>query len=129
MAVKDAQGTSVVNYVDADVPWTRQHEYKHYHPEGILAAKGVAPGAKAWGWDKDETLICREYSATWKPGDEPYYPVNNESSAALLKKYQEEAKAHPNLIVGGRLGAYRYFDMDQSIQAALDIARKDLPVL
>jgi len=114
LPVADAQGTSVVNYVDADVPYTRQHEYKHYHPE----QKKVM--------EHPETIVCREYSAEWKPGDEPYYPVNNEESAGLLKRYQEAAKAYPNLIVGGRLGAYKYFDMDKSIEAALETARKYL---
>lgn len=111
LPVADAQGTSVVNYVDADVAYTRQHEYKHYHPED----KRVM--------EYPETIVCREYSATWQPGDEPYYPVNNEESAALLKRYQEEAQKYPNLVIGGRLGQYKYFDMDKSIESALKAAR------
>ena len=63
----------------------------------------------------------REYSATWKLGDEPYYPVNTPDSAALLKKYQDEAAKISNLVIGGRLGQYKYFDMDKSIQAALEL--------
>lgn len=109
VACADVQGTSVVNYVDADVPWTRQHEYKHYHPE----RKDVMA--------HPETIVCREYSEAWKPGDEPYYPVNDAASAELLAKYQEEAKAYPNLVIGGRLGAYRYFDMDKAVEAALKL--------
>lgn len=109
--VADAQGTSVVNYVDADVPYTRQHEFKHYHPE----QKDVM--------SHPETLLCREYSATWQPGDEPYYPVNNPESAALLARYQDAARAYPNLVIGGRLGQYRYFDMDKSVASALATAR------
>lgn len=109
--VADAQGTSVVNYVDSDVPYTRQHEYKHYHPE----LKAVM--------DFPKTIVCREYSTAWQPGDEPYYPVNNEESAALLAKYEALAGEIPNLTVGGRLGQYRYFDMDKSIEAALAAAK------
>ena len=105
----DVQGTTVVNYVDADVSFTRQHEYKHFHPE----------------WPKSgKTIICREYSAFWKQGDEPYYPINNPESAALLKRYQDEAAKIPNLVVGGRLGGYRYYDMDQAMAAALEIPIK-----
>lgn len=114
--VADAQGTSVVNYVDADVPFTRQHEFKHYHPEPVgplSQAESIKSGK--------ETILMREYSATWKLGDEPYYPVNNVESAALLKKYQDEAEKIPNLVIGGRLGQYKYFDMDKSIQAALNL--------
>lgn len=111
LPVADAQGTSVVNYVDADVPYTRQHEYKHYHPED----KRVM--------EYPETIVCREYSAEWQPGDEPYYPVNNEESAALLKRYQDEAAQYTNLVIGGRLGQYKYFDMDKSIESALATAK------
>ena len=71
--------------------------------------------------EKGETIVCREFSATWKPGDEPYYPVNDAASAALLARYQAEAAKIPNLVVGGRLGAYKYFDMDKSIDAALRV--------
>lgn len=115
--VADAQGTSVVNYVDAEVPFTRQHEFKHYHPEPV----GPLSQAESMKSGK-ETILMREYSATWKLGDEPYYPVNNDESAALLAKYQDEAKKVPNLVIGGRLGQYKYFDMDKSIRAALGVA-------
>lgn len=114
--VADAQGSSVVNYVDADVPFTRQHEFKHYHPEPIgplSQAESIKSGK--------ETILMREYSATWKLGDEPYYPVNNDESAALLEKYMAEAAEIKNLVVGGRLGQYKYFDMDKSIYAALEV--------
>lgn len=116
LPVADAQGTSVVNYVDADVPFTRQHEFKHYHPEPIgplSQSESLKSGT--------ETIVMREYPATWHLGDEPYYPVNNEESAVLLAKYQEEAAKVPDLIIGGRLGQYRYFDMDQSIEFALKV--------
>ena len=128
--VADAQGTSVVNYVDADVPFTRQHEFKHYHPEPIgplSQAESIKSGK--------ETILMREYSATWKLGDEPYYPVNTPDSAALLAKYNEEVEklntqfSHSNsklqLTIGGRLGQYKYFDMDKSIQAALELKLED----
>ena len=116
LAVADAQGTSVVNHVDADVPFTRQHEFKHYHPEPVgplSQVEGLKSGA--------ETIVMREYPAAWCPGDEPYYPVNNEASASLLARYQAEAAKVRGLVVGGRLGAYRYFDMDKSIESALKV--------
>ena len=112
--VADAQGTSVINYVDADVPFTRQHEYKHFHPE------------RKDTMAHPETIVCREYPKTWQPGDEPYYPVDNAESAKLLAAYRAEAAAYPNLVIGGRLGQYRYFDMDKSIASALEAARKHL---
>ena len=68
-----------------------------------------------------ETIICREYPETWKPGDEPYYPVCNEDSAALLSKYQAEAAKHPQLVVGGRLCLYQYLDMDKSIESTIKV--------
>lgn len=111
---RDFQGTSVVNYSDVSVPYTRIHEFRHYHPEACGAF------AKPQG-----TIITREYSAAWKPGDEPYYPIDNAESRALLAKYQAEAAKYPNLIVGGRLGAYRYYDMDKSIAAALAVPLMD----
>ena len=109
IGVKDFQGTSVVNYTEAEIPYTRIHEFKHYHPE--LADVMSAP----------KTIVMREYSAAWKPGDEPYYPVDCEESRELLAKYREEAAKIPSLVVGGRLGGYKYFDMDQSIAAALAV--------
>ena len=107
--MQDFQGTSVVNYPDAEVPFTRIHEFKHYHPENSATMTS------------GKTVIMREYPAAWKPGDEPYYPVENAESRALYGKYLLEAERHPNLTLGGRLGAYRYFDMDKSIDAALDV--------
>ena len=107
VAVQDYQGTSVVNYTGADVPFTRIHEFKHYHPED----------AKVMG--SASTIICREYPQTWALGDEPYYPVDTPASRELLALYQAEAAKQANLIVGGRLGGYRYYDMDRSIGNAL----------
>lgn len=107
VAVPDWQGTSVVNYVDAEIPYTRIHEFKHYHPERKDA---MAAG---------KTVIMREYPAAWKPGDEPYYPVDTPESRALAEKYRAEAAKWPNLVIGGRLGEYKYYDMDQSVSRAL----------
>lgn len=107
--IVDYQGTSVVNYTERDIPYTRIHEFKHYHPED----KAIMTSSK--------TIIMREYPADWKLGDEPYYPINNPESAALHARYMDEAKSIPNLIVGGRLGGYKYYDIDQAIKAALEI--------
>ena len=107
--VRDFQGTSVVNYVEAEVPFTRIHEFKHYHPE----AKDVMASPK--------TIITREYSRAWAPGDEPYYPIDNAESRALMDRYRAEAAKYPFLTIGGRLGGYKYLDMDQSIGAALAV--------
>ena len=109
LAVKDYQGTSVVNYTEAKVPYTRIHEFKHYHPEDSAVM------------NSSKTIIMREYSAAWKSGDEPYYPIDNAESRSLLARYQEVASRLPNLVIGGRLGGYKYYDMDKSIEAALKI--------
>ena len=108
LPVSDYQHATVVNYTDAAVPYTRIHEFRHYHPE-----KG-GPFSKPRG-----TIITREYPAAWRKGDEPYYPIVNAESSALLAKYQEEAAKVPNLVIGGRLGGYKYYDMDQAMAAAL----------
>ncbi len=105
--VRDYQGTSVVNYTEAEVPYTRIHEFKHYHPENAAAMSA------------GRTVIMREYPSDWKPGDEPYYPIDSEGSRALLERYRQEAAKIPGLVVGGRLGGYKYYDMDRSIEAAL----------
>ena len=107
--IADFQGTSVVNYTEAEVPYTRIHEFKHYHPED----KATMARAK--------TVIMREYPRAWKSGDEPYYPINNADSQALLERYRAEAATVPGLVVGGRLGEYRYYDMDQSVGKALEV--------
>ena len=107
----DFQGTSVVNYTEADVPYTRIHEFKHYHPE----LKEVMA--------REKTVICREYPQTWQLGDEPYYPVDTPASRELLAQYQAEAAKFPNLVIGGRLGEYKYYDMDKSVARALAIGR------
>ena len=109
LPVRDYQGTSVVNYTEAEVPYTRIHEFKHYHPENAAVM------------NSPKTVIMREYPAAWKPGDEPYYPIDCAESRELLARYQAEAASIPNLVVGGRLGGYKYYDMDKSIDAALKV--------
>jgi UDP-galactopyranose mutase len=106
----DYQGTSVVNYTEAEVPYTRIHEFKHYHPEDKLVMAA------------DKTVIMREYPRSWKLGDEPYYPVNTPASQELWERYAAEAAKIPGLTVGGRLGEYKYYDMDQSVGRALAAA-------
>ena len=105
----DFQGTSVMNYTECEIPYTRIHEFKHYHPEQ----------RDVMGCPK--TVIMREYPADWTPGKEPYYPVDTPESRVLLERYRLEAEKVPNLVIGGRLGGYRYLDMDQSVAAALAV--------
>ena len=108
--VSDYQGTSVLNYADADVPHTRIHEPKHLHPERDLS--------------KPKTLIQREYSCQLK--NDPYYPVNATEDRSLLKQYQALANQDARLVLGGRLAEYKYLDMHQVIGAALRCARDEL---
>ena len=96
------QGNAVVNYTDADTPYTRVIEHKHFE-------FGTQP----------KTVISREYSAEWKAGDEPYYPVNDAENSALYEEYRRLAAAEPKTRFGGRLGEYKYYDMDKVIEAAL----------
>ena len=103
------QGNAVVNYTDKEVPYTRIIEHKHFE-------FGKQP----------KTVISREYSSEWKKGDEPYYPVNDEKNTKLYEQYVELAKSRPDVIFGGRLGAYKYFDMDKVIDAALSVIYKIL---
>ncbi|MDY5806404.1 MAG: UDP-galactopyranose mutase [Lachnospira sp.] len=103
------QGNAVVNYTDREVPYTRIIEHKHFE-------FGKQP----------VTIISREYSSEWTKGDEPYYPVNDDKNGALYAKYEELAKQESKVIFGGRLGSYRYYDMDKVIGAALDMAKEQL---
>ena len=104
--VDNYQGNAVINYTDAETPYTRVIEHKHFE-----FGKG----------DKNKTIITREYPADWKRGDEPYYPVNNERNNTLYKQYRDLAeKENDKVIFGGRLGQYKYYNMDQVIAAALE---------
>lgn len=106
--IEDYQGNAVVNYTSWDQPFTRIIEHKHFE-------FGHQP----------TTIISREYSAEWKPGMEPYYPVNDAENGALYAQYRELAKQQSNVIFGGRLGQYRYYDMDKVIRAALEDLKKE----
>ena len=100
--MENYQGNAVVNYTDAETPYTRIIEHKHFE-------FGAQP----------KTVISREYSAEWKVGDEPYYPVNDEANGALYQQYKALAEGEEKVIFGGRLGEYKYYDMDRVIEAAL----------
>ena len=103
------QGNAVVNYNEREVPYTRIIEHKHFE-------FGKQP----------KTVITREYPAEWKQGDEPYYPVNNEKNAEIFKKYQELAQKEENVIFGGRLADYRYYDMHHVFERALEVVKEEL---
>ena len=105
------QGNAAVNYTDAETPWTRIIEHKWFEF-----------GRGEDGQDLPKTVISREYSSEWKPGDEPYYPVNDEKNSTLYAQYRELAAKEDHVIFGGRLGEYKYYDMDQVIAVALDKA-------
>ena len=103
------QGNAVVNYNEREVPYTRIIEHKHFE-------FGKQP----------KTVITREYPAEWKQGDEPYYPVNNDKNAEIFKKYQELAQKEENVIFGGRLADYRYYDMHHVFERALEVVKEEL---
>ena len=105
----DHQGVAVVNYTEREVPYTRIIEHKHFE----------------FG-TQDKTVITREYPADWKPGDEPYYPINDERNTALYEKYAELAKQEGNVVFAGRLGGYKYYDMDKAIDAAFNLVQQEL---
>ena len=107
LEVDDFQGTSVMNYADVEVPFTRIHEFQHLHPERSKKQRG--------------TVVMREFSRKSEIGDEPYYPINSKEDRASLLKYREEAQRIPNVIFGGRLGTYKYLDMHMAIASALQI--------
>ena len=105
LATGDFQGTPVMNYADEDVPYTRIHEFRHFHPE-----RESPP---------DRTVIVREYSRFAEPGDEPYYPIDTAADRGRLARYRELARAERGVLFGGRLGTYRYLDMHMAIASAL----------
>lgn len=109
------QGNAAVNYTDRETPWTR-----------IIEHKWFTFGKDEDGNDLQKTVISREYSSEWKPGDEPYYPVNDEENGKLYGKYRELADKEAKIIFGGRLGEYKYYDMDAVVASALSMVKKEL---
>ena len=107
----DFQGVAVVNYTEREIPWTRIIEHKHFE-------FGEQPA----------TVITREYPADWEPGDEPYYPMGDEKNLELYQRYLELSKQDDNIIFAGRLGAYKYYDMDKAMIAAMDLIQEELNV-
>ena len=107
----DHQGVAVMNYNEREVPYTRIIEHKHFE-------FGTQP----------KTVVTREYPADWKPGDEPYYPINDERNTALYEQYRELADREGKVVFAGRLGGYKYYDMDKAIAAAFDVVRAELGV-
>jgi len=108
MDLRDYQGTAVMNYADAEIPYTRIHEFKHLHPERSC-------------YGTDRTIICREFPVPYRAGLERYYPINDAKNSALFKRYAADAGHVPHYVFGGRLGAYQYWDMDQAIANALEV--------
>ena len=108
------QGNAVINYTERSVPYTRVIEHKHFEMFGEEV------------YTIPKTVISREYSTEWKPGMEPYYPVNDERNMSLYQRYKELADKEPNVIFGGRLAEYKYYDMDKVIECALAIAKEEI---
>jgi len=106
-SLRDYQGVAAINYTDADVPYTRSVEHKHFDPV-----------------DRSHTVVTHEYPSDWKVGDDMYYPVNNESGEALQAKYA--AQLPKNYLIGGRLATYRYFDMHQVVASAISLSKKEI---
>ena len=113
--IPNFQGNAAVNYTDRETPWTRIIEHKWFEF-----------GKDEDGHDLPKTIISREYSSEWKAGDEPYYPVNDEKNGQLYAKYKELADKETGVIFGGRLGEYKYYDMDTTIASVLDMCEKEL---
>ena len=115
--IPNFQGNAVVNYTDRETPWTRIIEHKWFEF-----------GKDSEGNDLPKTVISREYSSEWKPGDEPYYPVNDDKNSKLYAGYKRLADVDDKVIFGGRLGEYKYYDMDAVIDRALKVADKELSI-
>lgn len=105
------QGNAVINYTERDIPYTRIIEHKHFE-------YGTQP----------TTVVTREYPADWKPGDEPYYPINDERNSSLYAQYEELAQSEGKVVFAGRLGGYKYYDMDKAMDAAFDLVERELGV-
>ena len=116
LGTNNYQGNAVINYTDAETPYTRIIEHKHFEiPANELGTEK----------DSDKTIITREYPMQWKKGEEAYYPINDEKNSALYQKYKELAEAEENVIFGGRLGMYQYFDMWKVIEEALKLVDEE----
>ena len=118
--VDNYQGNAVINYTDKDVPYTRVIEHKHFE-QGKELGNEVTSGPSV-----GKTIVSREYSDKWDPSKEPYYPINNEKNNTLYEKYKELADRDKKVIFGGRLGQYKYYDMDKVIEEALECVRKEM---
>ena len=109
LEMENYQGNAVINYCEREIPYTRVIEHKHFE-------FGKQP----------HTVITREYPSVFTPGDEPYYPVNDEKNGKLYEEYKKLAEKENDVIFGGRLGEYKYYDMDAVIAAALDMSEREL---
>lgn len=118
--VDNYQGNAVVNYTDREVPYTRIIEHKHFE-QGKQLGNEVTEGPSV-----GKTIISKEYSDKWDITKEPYYPINNDKNNELYKKYEELASKDNKVIFGGRLGQYKYYDMDKIIEQALEMSKKYL---
>ncbi len=114
VSTQDFQGCSVMNYADAEIPFTRIHEFKHLHPERVEI------------FNSNKTIIMREFSRSCSELDEPYYPVNSVTDRAKLAEYRKLAASTPNTFFGGRLGSYQYLDMHMAIASALSLVKNEL---
>ena len=115
MDTDNFQGNAVVNYTDCETPYTRiiEHKWFEFCNDNL-------------GNDISKTVISREYSSEWKPGDEPYYPINDEKNETLYAEYKKLASNQTNTIFGGRLGEFKYYDMDKVIASALELCKNEL---
>lgn len=113
--IPNFQGNAVINYTDRETPWTRIIEHKWFEF-----------GKNENGKEIPKTIISKEYSSEWKQGDEPYYPVNDDRNSLLYKRYKKLADKEEKVIFGGRLGGYKYYDMDEVIASALEMSEKEL---
>lgn len=107
--IDNFQGVAVMNFTDIETPYTRIIEHKHFE----------------FG-NQNKTIITKEYSVEWKKGDEPYYPINNKRNNELYEKYKEFSKKDKKIIFGGRLGTYKYYDMDKIIEEALKVVENEI---
>ena len=115
--IENYQGNAVVNYTEYEIPYTRIIEHKHFE-------YGSSLGKVEEGQAANKTIITREYPDSWTPEKEPYYPINDEKNNNLYEKYKELADEDSKVVFGGRLGRYKYYDMDKVIEGALILSEK-----